>query len=101
MILGGEADGIIGAEINLNSNLRADKVLFSESSGFVFEANNKNIEKIKSIFDKYNIKLTNIGKTTDSKSLTMNKDDKKIINLPIEEMKKAWTTGLIEALEWK
>ncbi len=99
MILGGEADGVIGAEINLNLNLKADQVLFSESSGFVFEANNKNIEKIKSIFDKYNIKITNTGKTTNSKSLIINKDNKKIINLPIEELKKAWTTGLIEALE--
>ena len=46
MILGGDADGQIGAEISLGfTNLRADKILFSETSGFVFEVENKNCDK--------------------------------------------------------
>ncbi len=98
MVLGGEADGIIGADINLDSALRTDKLLFSESSGFVFEANDKNINKIKSIFEKYNLNIINIGKTTNNKSLIIKNKNKKIINLSIEELKKAWTSGLAEAM---
>ena len=94
MILGGEADGQIGAEIKLTSGLRADKALFSESSGFVFEVNDKNIEDVRNIFEKYDLELIELGKTTDNKKLVIDK-----VNLKIEDMKKAWTSGLIEALE--
>ncbi|MEK7172508.1 MAG: AIR synthase related protein, partial [Patescibacteria group bacterium] len=54
MLLGGNADGKIGAEININfSDLRNDKILFSETPGFVFEVEDKNVSKVKSIFKKY------------------------------------------------
>jgi len=99
MILGGEADGMIGAAVDLGGSLRADKLLFSESSGFVFEANEKDINKIKSIFEKYNIEIIEIGKPTKNKSLIINNNDKKIIDLSIDEIKEAWTLGLVEALE--
>ncbi|MBW2989705.1 phosphoribosylformylglycinamidine synthase subunit PurL [Candidatus Woesearchaeota archaeon] len=100
MILGGEADGIIGADISLDfSDLRTDKVLFSESPGFIFEVNGKNIEKVASIFKGYGLQLADIGKTTRDKSLGISKDSDKILSLPIEGLKKAWTTGLKEALE--
>ncbi len=99
MILGGEADGIIGADINLDSALRADKVLFSESSGFVFEADDKKINEIEAIFEKYGLKIENIGKTNANKNLVINYNGKKVIGLSIDEIKEAWTTGLVEALE--
>ena len=100
MILGGEANGKIGAEINLDSsNLRADKTLFSESSGFVFEVSEKNIKEVEGIFQKYNLELIELGKTIEAKSLIINKDNKKIINLPTEELKKAWTSGVVEAMK--
>jgi phosphoribosylformylglycinamidine synthase II len=99
MILGGGASGQIGADIGLDfSELRADKILFSESSGFVFEVKEGNIDNIVSIFDKYNLAIHKIGKTTGNKSLIINNKNKKIIELPIEELKKAWTNGLSEAM---
>jgi len=100
MILGGEADGKIGAEINLDfTNLIANEILFSESPGFVFEVNEKNISNVKEIFDRYNIKLIELGKTTDNKSLTINKENKKIIDLEIEKLEEAWTNSLVEAMK--
>ncbi len=100
MILGRDADGIIGAEISLDfSNLRKDKILFSESSGFVFEAENKNVEKVKRIFKKYNLLAHKLGKTTNKKSLIVRDTNKKIIDLKIEKLKKSWTNGFVEALE--
>lgn len=100
MILGGEADGEIGAEINLDfSNLRNDKTLFSETSGFVFEAEEKNIQRLHNLFKFYKLNLVNLGKTTNEKNLVINNKNKKIINLAISKLKDSWTTGFVEALE--
>src|SRR3989338_4464954 len=103
MILGGEADGKIGAEIDINQlKIGADKALFSESSGFLFEASQKNINKIKPILKKYQLKENKdyfvVGKTINDNKLIINKENKKIINLKIDELKKAWTTGFVEAM---
>ncbi len=99
MILGGDAGGQIGAEINLDfSSLRNDKALFSESSGFVFEVEDKNLEEVDSLFRRYNINLMKLGKTK-GKNLIIKNKNKAIINLPILKLKEAWTTGFVEALE--
>lgn len=100
MVLGGNADGNIGAEIDIGfSNLRNDKILFSETPGFVFEAEDKNIDKVNSIFKKYNLEIFNLGKTAKNNSLIIGNNDKKIIRLEIKELKNAWTTGFVEALK--
>ena len=100
MILGGNADGNIGAEINFNyPYLRNDKILFSESPGFVFEVEDKNINKVKTIFKKYNLIVHKLGKTIKKDSLKIINSKKTIINLSIEKMKKAWTSGFVDALK--
>ncbi len=99
MILGGDSDGEIGAEINLDfTDLRPDKALFSESSGFVFEVEEKNIEKLKTLFKFYKFPLIELGQTK-GKNLIITKSNKKIIDLPISKLKDAWTTGFVEALD--
>ena len=99
MILGGEADGKIGASVNLDfTDLATSKSLFSESSGFVFEVNEENVAKVKSIFEEYKLNLKDIGKTGRNK-LNITKQDKEIINLSIEDIKKAWTSGVVEAMK--
>ncbi len=99
MILGGDADGEIGAEINLDfSSLRNDKTLFSETSGFVFEAEDKNVQRLHNLFKFYKLNLIKLGKTT-GKNLTVKNKNKKIIDLPILKLKDAWTNGFVEALE--
>ncbi len=99
MILGGDAGGEIGAEISLDfSDLRADKALFSETSGFVFEVEDKNIEKLKTLFKFYKIGFAELGKAK-GKNLIIKKGSKKIIDLPISKLKDAWTKGFVEALE--
>jgi len=72
--------------------------LFSESPGFVFEVEDKNVEKVQKIFEKYNLTIHNLGRTTNNKSLKIINNNKKIIDLSIDEMKKAWTSGFVEAL---
>ena len=99
MILGGEADGNIGAEIDINSELRAEKSLFSESSGFIFEVDDTNVDKLKKVFEKYKVDLIEIGKTIDEDSLIITKNNEKIIDLGIGDLKNAWTTGFVEAMK--
>ncbi|MBI2651568.1 phosphoribosylformylglycinamidine synthase subunit PurL [Candidatus Woesearchaeota archaeon] len=100
MILGGNADGIIGAEIDLCfSNLRDDKTLFSESPGFVFEAEEKNTGKIKAVFKKYNLEITSLGITSANGFLLIKNKDKKIIDLPINKLREAWTSGFPDAIK--
>ena len=97
MLLGGEAKGRIGAKIDIDfSGLRADKILFSESSGFVFEVKDENIKKVEEIFKKYNLKPIKLGKTG-SDSLIVAKKGKEIINLPIWKLKKSWSHGFADA----
>ena len=100
MILGGNADGQIGANVDLNyPDLRNDKILFSESPGFVIEVENKNIKKVEPIFKKYKLITHKLGKTTKKNSLTIINNNEKIIDLSIEKLKNAWTSGFEEALE--
>jgi len=100
MILGGEADGKIGAEIFIDfSPLPGSKSLFSESSGFVFEVNRKNAGKVKKIFDSYRIDLIEIGKTLDEQMLIIKDSGKELVNLSIDDLRKAWVTGYVEAVK--
>jgi phosphoribosylformylglycinamidine synthase len=99
MLLGGDADGEIGAEINFDfTNLRNDKSLFSETPGFVFEVEDKNAERIKSLFKFYKVDLVELGKSKGN-NLVIKKKSKKVIDLPITKIREAWTTGFVEALE--
>ncbi len=99
MILGGDADGETGAEIDLGfCELRADKALFSETPGFIFEVEEKNLERLKTLSKFYRINPIELGKTK-GKNLIIKNNSKKIIDLPIAKLKEAWTTGFVEALE--
>ena len=112
MIMGGDADGNIGTKIKLDfSNLRTDKALFSETSGFVFEVEDKNAEKLNDLFRFYKSHLIKLGKKKKERNLIVNKTrqhldvktgkkgTQKIIDLPISKLKEAWTRGFVEALE--
>jgi phosphoribosylformylglycinamidine synthase len=93
MILGGEADGQIGAEIDVDfSSLALSKTLFSESSGFLIEVEEKNSGKVEKLFRN----LIKLGKTGGKKLVVKSKEE--MIGLDIDELKKAWTTGFVNAL---
>jgi phosphoribosylformylglycinamidine synthase subunit PurL len=100
MILGGNADGKIGVDINFNfKELRTDKILFGETPGFVFEVEKKNVGKVQKIFKKHNLFAPTLGKTTKNHSLKIINSKEKIIDLSIDRMKKAWTSGFAEAIK--
>ena len=98
MILGGEAAGKIGAEISLDfSSLQISKTLFSETPGFIIEAEEGNISEIKKLFEKHLINFTELGRTAGNKLIVSSKSEE-IINLDIKELKNSWTTGFVKAL---
>jgi len=54
---------VIGVELELKTDLRLDKALFSETPGFVLEVNRGNVDKLKAVFAKQGVEIEVIGKT--------------------------------------
>lgn len=83
---------------DIGAELRNDKKLFSESSGFVMEVQPENVEDVKSIFANSGIQAWNIGTVTSNKIFTISDSDSILIQLSVPEMKEAWSNALREAL---
>ena len=83
----------IGCNVNIESDLSPDKILFSETGGFILEVLPKNIDVIKSIFSNYGLDIFDIG-STGGESIEING----ITDIYVNETKKAWTNGLREKL---
>jgi phosphoribosylformylglycinamidine synthase len=83
----------IGCNVNIESDLSPDKIIFSETGGFILEVLPKNIDVIKSVFSNYGLDVFEIG-STGGESIEING----IMNIYVSETKKAWTNGLREKL---
>jgi len=83
----------IGCNVNIESKLSPDKILFSETGGFILEVLPKNIDTIKSVFSNYELDVFEIG-STGGESIQING----ITNIVVSETKKAWKNGLREKL---
>ena len=85
----------IGAKINIDSELREDQALFSETGGFLLEIEKSSLIKIRSIFSNYGLNVFKIGKTNNSNQLIINK----CINISLKKTTQAWTNGLRDKLK--
>ena len=83
----------IGCDVKIDSELSIEKTLFSETGGFVLEANNNQVESIRSIFRKRNLDIYVIGKTGGNRI-----EIHDTINILVEEAKTCWENGLKEKL---
>jgi len=100
MALGGEADGKIGISADIGfSDERPDVTLFSETPGFVLEIKESDAVKIKKVFEKHRTKLIPLGKTMGEGKLVIHAHSKRIIDVEINELANAWTTGFARAVE--
>ncbi len=79
--------------------LRADKLLFSESGGFVLEVSPDNLSPLRDIAASHGAEPVTIGSVTEAATLVVRDSDRQLISLPSERLKAAWTRGLSEALE--
>ena len=99
--------GNVGIELNLNkvpcreNNMTPYEMMLSESQErmlIILDDNKEN--EAKKIFDKWDLDFVVIGKTTDSKRLILNFDDKKVADIPITALadeapqyNRKWTTS--------
>jgi phosphoribosylformylglycinamidine synthase len=91
-----------GLELDLNkageSGLRTDKLLFTESSGFVLEAKAGKEAKLIEILKGYNLEPMEIGKVMAARRIIMKRNGKNVIDLDLDVARKTWTEGLAEAM---
>ena len=83
----------IGCDITIDSDLRTDKILFSETGGFLLEVLPENVDLVVSNFSKYELDIFQIG-TTGGNTIQINN----VVDLIVSDAKKTWTNGLREKL---
>lgn len=84
----------IGLSVTIPGDLPTDKILFSESGGFILEVSPKNLAAVEHIFNEHKVAFRAIGETTTTPYLRLNS----VIHLAISDAKKAWENGLAERL---
>jgi phosphoribosylformylglycinamidine synthase subunit PurL len=93
-----------GVEIDLGpveggeSNMRTDKLLFSESSGFVLEAKQGKETRLEQLLKSYNLEPISIGVVSNKRRIVMSRAGKAVVDLDLDQARNAWTTGLVEAM---
>jgi phosphoribosylformylglycinamidine synthase len=91
-----------GMELELErageAGMRTDKLLFSESSGFVLEARRSSEAKLEDLLRSYSLEVMEIGEVTGSRRIVMRRKGRALIDLDLDEARRAWTSGLEEAM---
>ena len=93
-----------GLELDLDSvqggdiGMRTDKLLFSESSGFVLEAKAGNEARLVELLKSYNLEPMQIGTVTSKRRIVMSRAGESVADLDLDEARNAWTAGLVEAM---
>jgi len=80
----------IGCSVYIPGELSTEKLLFSETGGFIIEVEDSNTDSVNEIFNKHNIILELIGKTSEDQKLIIND----AINMEVEEIEDLWASGL-------
>ena len=83
----------IGCDINIDSNLLNEKLLWSETGGFILEISLENVDGIKIIFSHVELDVYEIGKTIGNLIQINN-----VVGLTVNKAKEAWTNGLREKI---
>ena len=85
----------IGCIVTIPGDLTLEKLLFSETGGFLVEIADSKIESFKNIFKNHNVQIYQIGKTSEVNDIIIN--DK--IHLNIKEAKDLWLNGLRDKIK--
>ena len=85
----------IGFEIEIEQDMRTDQWLFSQTGGFILEADNINIPAIVSIMSGYGIPVTELGRTTAHQAMVFGN----VIHVPLAKVKECWSGGLRDKLK--
>jgi phosphoribosylformylglycinamidine synthase len=79
----------IGCNVKIENDISTDKILFSETGGFVCEVSPENVESVQSVFANYGLDAIQIGSTGGDK-IQLNG----VVDILVSEAKEAWTNGL-------
>jgi phosphoribosylformylglycinamidine synthase len=78
--------------------MRTDKLLFSESSGFVLEAKAGSEARLIELLRRYDLEPMQIGTVTDKRRIVMSRAGECVADLDLDEARNAWMSGLVEAM---
>ncbi len=94
-----DAENMLGAAVNeLKGTFRKDALLFGESqSRIILSCRQKDSQKIIDLAEKHAVSCAAIG-TTGGKDLKISDGKKILINLPVAELSKRWSSALEQAL---
>ena len=84
----------IGCNVKIDTDLSLDKILFTETGGFILEVSTNNVTQVSNVFSKYGQTIYNIGKTNFTNAIQLNW----VINLELDKAKNAWNNGLRQKL---
>ena len=92
----------LGLEVDLinagDPGMRTDKIMFSESSGFVIEAKARSEAKLAEIIKIYGLEIMEIGSVTKARRILMRRNGSEVVDLDLDEARKVWVEGLAEAM---
>lgn len=89
-VQGGDGDGA--------ASPRTDRLLFSESSGFVLEARRGKESRLAELLASYGLMPLQIGTVTGKRRIVMSRAGKTVVDLDLDQARGAWTAGLVEAM---
>ncbi|MDM7935303.1 MAG: phosphoribosylformylglycinamidine synthase subunit PurL [Methanothrix sp.] len=78
--------------------VRTDRILFSESSGFVLEAVSGREGRLIELLRGYSLEPVEIGRVLARRRIVMRRSGETVIDLDLDEARSAWTSGLGEAM---
>ncbi|MBU2213392.1 phosphoribosylformylglycinamidine synthase subunit PurL [Patescibacteria group bacterium] len=94
--------GDIGISVDLSalqSSLRPDTLLFSETGGFVIEVNPDNEEAVGKIAGHLGITLLPLGESTDSPTLDISHNNTLLLSDKLNSLHEVWNNGLKKAIK--
>jgi phosphoribosylformylglycinamidine synthase subunit PurL len=79
----------IGCDVNISGRVSDNKMLFSETGGFILEVPPDRFNQLQSVFSAFEIELFKIGTTGGPKIIINN-----LVNIDVDKAKDKWLNGL-------
>jgi phosphoribosylformylglycinamidine (FGAM) synthase-like enzyme len=91
-------DQVRSGDGDVAMSLRTDRLLFSESSGFVLEAKKGKEARLVELLQSHNLEPMPIGIVSTKRRIVMSRAGKTVVDLDLDQARDAWTAGLVEAM---
>ena len=82
--------GNCGIEIDLHTRADAIAALFSEELGLVFEVQSQNLKTVRDIFERANVPIQTLGKTTASPEIRISVNRRSVLVAPMPALRDVW-----------